>query len=108
MHLCHYFLTSPCLFCCFPGASVPRCTSELASNACYAQVLPDCLMGSKLLHQALGTVLLAARGQLATSAETLLLGVHVVSGALSLSHVRKLFPIDISAEQMHQVWSVRA
>ncbi len=62
-------------------------------------------MGSKLLHQALGTLLLAARGQLATSADTLLLGVHVVSGALSLSHVRKLFPIDTSAKQ---VWSVRA
>lgn len=65
-------------------------------------------MGSKLLHQALGMVLLAARGQLATSADALLLGVHVVSGALSLSHVRKLFLIDTSVEQMHQVWTVRA
>ena len=65
-------------------------------------------MGSKLLHQALGTILLAARGQLAASADTLLFGVHMVSGALRLSHVRKLFPIDMSAKQMHQVWSLKA
>ncbi|KAL0029223.1 hypothetical protein WJX79_004037 [Trebouxia sp. C0005] len=70
------------------------------ARAKIAKVLPDCLTGSKLLHQALGTVLLAARGQLATSADTLLLGVHVVTGALSLSHVRKLFPIDMSAKQV--------
>ena len=108
MHLCNRFLTRSCRFSVFPAVFVPQSTTELAPNACYSQVLPNCLMGSKLLHQALGTLLLAARGQLATSAETLLLGVHVVSGALSLSHVRKLFPIDTSAEQMHQVWSVKA
>ncbi|KAL0039095.1 hypothetical protein WJX77_007663 [Trebouxia sp. C0004] len=73
------------------------------ARAKIAKVLPDCLMGSKLLHQALGTVVLAARGQHTTSAYTLLLGVHVVTGALSLSRVRKLFPIDTSAKQMHQV-----
>ncbi len=61
-------------------------------------------MGSKLLHQALGALLLAARGQLATSADALLLGVHVVSGALSLSCVRKLFPIDTPAKQVLPDW----
>jgi len=106
MHLCNRFLTSSCLFSVFSAAAVPQRTSELAPNACYAQVLPDCLMGSKLLHQAVGTVLLAARGQLATSADTLLLGVHVVAGALSLSCVRKLFPLETSAKQMHQVQSI--
>jgi len=43
-----------------------------------------------------------------TSADTLLLGVHVVAGALSLSCVRKLFPLETSAKQMHQVESVIA
>ncbi len=108
MHNCNCFLTGLCPFSVSPAACVPQRTSELVPDACYAQVLPDSLMGSKLLHQALGTVLLAARGQLAISAETLLLGVHVVSGALSLSRVRKLFPIDTCAEQMHKVCSVRA
>lgn len=98
------FLTSSCLFSVFSAFSAPQRTAELAPNASYAQVLPDCLMGSKLLHQALGALLLAARRQLATSADALLLGVHVVSGALSLSCVRKLFPIDTPAKQVLPDW----
>lgn len=49
-------------------------------------------------------VLRAARGELTTWQGGVLLAVHVVAGLLSLAKVRQLFPLDLSRQDLGQVW----